>query len=233
VPLIGAMTTRNFTEIAELLAQGRRLQPTEAEHAAVVRRGLEKQAPFHKPKNSVADALLIELYAAAVRDAASDADRFGFVTSNWKDFSTTGGDRREPHPHLAELFGEVRSGYYTGVEGLVLVLRDRFGEEFDELVEESDFREEPRTLNEIVEAEQECFERVSFNRALVRADKEEGPEVAIDDLMASVAATRPAVVERYGLDNLGPYTDFEWGMINGKLSALRWVLGSEWDFLDT
>jgi len=46
-------------------------------------------------------------------------------------------------------------------------------------------------------------------------------------------AERKRVEAQYGKGSLGPYSDFEWGMINGKLSALRWVLGDEWDFLDT
>jgi hypothetical protein len=49
----------------------------------------------------------------------------------------------------------------------------------------------------------------------------------------------PDLEEKYGRDELwepiGGGRDKAWkyGFISGKLSALRWVLGSEWDFLDT
>jgi hypothetical protein len=53
------------------------------------------------------------------------------------------------------------------------------------------------------------------------------------DVWAGALKAARKVERRYGLENLGPWDDFEWGMINGKLSALRWVLGDEWDTLDT
>jgi hypothetical protein len=51
--------------------------------------------------------------------------------------------------------------------------------------------------------------------------------------MGRCAEAAPKTEKKCGLENLGPGSDFEWGMINGKLSALRWVLGDEWDILDT
>ncbi|MCD5341750.1 PIN domain-containing protein [Arthrobacter sp. AK04] len=62
VPLIGAMTTRNYDDVLELLGLGERLEPGSYENDRVVQRGLNKKAPFHRSRNSVADALLIELY---------------------------------------------------------------------------------------------------------------------------------------------------------------------------
>ena len=44
---------------------------------------------------------------------------------------------------------------------------------------------------------------------------------------------RQRVEAEYEPEELPPYSDFEWGMLNGKLATLRWVLGEEWDFLDT
>ena len=236
VPLIGAMTTRNFEEILELLRAGRIVEPTAANHRAVVERGLAKQAPFHRSRNSAADALLIELYATAIDGVELVREPHAFVTSNSEDFSVQGGDKRLPHPDVAEVFAHDESLYALGVDGLNDLLLAHFGQEVEELFAETDFVEEPRRLDEIVDAEKSLFDRIWYHRSLQREYRLEdaGDQPELERVLALAGPARKRVQETYTqLGELGPYTDFELGMLNGKLSALRWVLGSEWDFLDT
>jgi hypothetical protein len=95
--------------------------------------------------------------------------------------------------------------------------------------------ESMRNLSEILAAEQEFFDKVWYVRKLILEEKiEDGhAEPLGPDLQEHVNAAMRAIEERYGVENVGPWDDWEWGFVNGKLSALRWVLGSEWDFLDT
>jgi PIN domain len=236
IPLISAITLQNFAEISELLLRGRRLEPTESEHERVVQRALEKKAPFHRERNSVADALLIELYSSEVGGNDTVVDQYCFVTSNYLDFSLLNGDRRQPHHDISGLFTDERSRYVYDVIGLNEFLVDYFGQEFIEESEETQIvHEEPRTLAEILEAEQEYFDKVWYVRKLILIEKIEAGEhePPSPDLSDRMHAAMGAVEERYGRDNVGPWDDWDWGFVNGKLSALRWVLGSEWDDLDT
>lgn len=235
IPMLSARTLQNFSEIAELLLEGRRLESSYAEHGRVVRRALDKKAPFHLNKNSVADALLIELYSSAIENGNS-THRYGFATSNYQDFSLSNGDRRQPHPDLAPLFRGEQSSYLYAVDGLNAVLVEIFGDEFAELVDETDsVQQEPRTLPEILAAEQEFFDKIWYVRKLILEEKIEAGErdPLPPEVVKRARASMRAIEERYGADNVGPWDDWGWGFVNGKLSALRWVLGDEWDFLDT
>lgn len=236
VPLIGAMTTRNFDEVLELLRKARRVEATDAEHRGVVARGLAKRAPLHRSRNSVADALLLELYATAANASDLSRDPHAFITSNSADFSVSDGDKRQPHSDIAATFADEGSRYALGVDGLNDVLLSHFGSEIEELFEESDFIEEPRRLGEIVDAEKMFFDRIWHHRSLQHEYRlrDADDEQELKRLRAIAGPGRKRVEGTYTEPGeLRPYTDFELGMLNGKLSALRWVLGSAWDFLDT
>ena len=97
-----------------------------------------------------------------------------------------------------------------------------------------DAEEEVRTLKEVLEAENMFLDKIWFDRHLSLEYRiEQGIEDVNPEIWKGAMESARKVIEKYGEENLGPYSDFEWGMLNGKLSALRWVLGYEWDMLDT
>jgi hypothetical protein len=116
---------------------------------------------------------------------------------------------------------------------MIAALAKHFPNDFDDMLEEFDFHEEVRNWEEIREAEEEMFDRVWYQRSLYFEHREEEKGGDVEASRRITGPPRALVEAKYGAENLGPYTDFDWGMINGKLSALRWVTGSEWDFLDT
>jgi hypothetical protein len=93
----------------------------------------------------------------------------------------------------------------------------------------------PRAETEILAEIDKLFDQVWYNRHLnwkyrVKRGVEPRPDPALWKI-ANSAAQR--VRAKYPAKELGACTDFQCGMINGKLSSLRWVLGDDWDFLDT
>lgn len=233
VPLIGAMTTRNFDDILQLLRTGVRLEPSPTENGRVIHRGLAKLAPFHRSRNSVADALLIELYISAIARVNLSHNPHAFITTNSSDFSLVNGDKRQPHGDLASVFAEG-STYALGFVGLENTLHEYLGDGLSEILDESNFVENPRLLVEIQQWEQELFDRIWYQRNLnhIHHMKETDDAQGLVDLEEIAGPAMERLETQYGRP-MGPYSDFEWGMLNGKLSALRWVLGAEWDFLDT
>ena len=235
--------------IDKLFASSTPIPLSTAIKARAADRGLVKLAPFHRSANGTGDAVIIETFIDAVAERTDAADVYAFVTHNTADFSDKVGDTRLPHPDLAPHFDGTATRYVTSLGPLL--------KEFaDDLIEEStfdrEFSREPRALSELLDAENMLFKQVWYNRKWVLIDRVERgdhsrvtqPEwdaaapkdrqsMTVESVWAGMLAAMKRTEEELGPDNIGPWDDFEWGMLNGKLSALRWVMGDEWDMLDT
>jgi hypothetical protein len=105
-------------------------------------------------------------------------------------------------------------------------------------------------MSDIEDAIEELTQKIWYDRHMVSRHKlERGIEKIVpklpdlpwpkrknliqQDIWEGALKSAAKVEKRFGKENLGPWSKFDWGMMNGKLSALRWVLGDEWDMLDT
>jgi hypothetical protein len=165
------------------------------------------------------------------------------------DFSDAGSDNRKPHSDLAHMFNGQNSQFWISIVDAMKSVDPDLLEDHDT---EFNWNQEPRRLSEILEAAHLLDRQVWYNRhwnVRIAIEKGEARIVTSKEWRAAEPRSRNDLItegtwkgalasarkteKEVGIDNLGPWTDFEWGMVNGKLSALRWALGEDWDELYT
>lgn len=240
LPLLSEANYTTIARIEKLIATSMQVTISDSAKLRAIQRGIDKKAPFHISKNSSADAVIIEGFSEFVSNNQSVDNTFIFVTHNHNDFSSK--DHREPHEDFGDIFKQGNVLYFNNVpEAIATVDEDVLAD----MQFESEFFEETRGLRDILSAMDELVDKVWYNRHCNRAygiqngsiriipdgTKEYGNDVIHKAFWNGALKAARQVEQKY--DDTGPWSDFEWGMLNGKLSALRWVLGDEWDMLDT
>lgn len=164
IPTLGDTVTGTIKRIEKLFVQTPVLEISDAVKLRAAQRAIDNRAPFHRQRNSMNDALLIEMYAEAVAKP-SPRIRFAFITDNTKDFSHPNANTKLPHPDLAACFSRTKSLYFTT---LGEALRRVQPEHLADLMIEHQWIEEPRRLTEILNAIDEFTMKVWYNRHQVR-----------------------------------------------------------------
>ena len=240
LPLLSETNYATISRVEKLIETSLQIKVSDNAKIAAVQRGIDKKAPFHISKNSMADAVIIEQFSEFVSGNQSEDNFFFFVTHNHNDFSSK--DHRKPHEDFCDIFEQSNVLYFNNTPSAIEVIDDEI---LADIQFEHDFTEETRGLQEILSAMDELVDKIWYNRHCNRSygiengdirivsdgTQEYGNDVIHESIWKGALKAAQRVEEKY--DNTGPWDDFEWGMLNGKLSALRWVLGDEWDMLDT
>ena len=255
IPLLGGAAEGTLQRIEELFKKTAVMEPSDQAKARAADRGINRKAPcHHENKNSMADAVLVETYFEYVQLNARAGQRFAFVTHNKNDFSVANGNQKLPHADITAGFSKIKSMYFIN---LADCLRRIDPLRVSHRMWELEWDQQPRGLTEILKWIDRLTTQVWHNRHMNReywvetgkikiVTREEweaarnkngryNQNLIIDEIWKGALKAARAAEKRLGpgVEGAGPYSDFEWGMINGKLSALRWVIGEEWDMLDT
>ena len=119
LPMVGGTVSNVLDQIEKLLTASPVIQSTDAVTLRAARRAVDKRAPFHRDRNSMADAILIETYSDCVQAKNGAGQRFAFVTHNKHDFSVAGGSQKLPHPDIAGCFSRIKSLYFINLPELL------------------------------------------------------------------------------------------------------------------
>jgi len=129
LPTLGETAVTTVNRIEKLFARTPVIEISDAVKLRAAQRAIDNRAPFHRQRNCIDDAILIEVYADMVGGKAAAGTRFAFVTHNTKDFSHPNASDKLPHPDMAAYFSRVRSLYFITLgESLRRAQRQQFAE---------------------------------------------------------------------------------------------------------
>jgi hypothetical protein len=143
LPTLGDSAIESVARIEALFKTATVLEIPDGAKLRAAQRALDGRAPFHRQKNSMNDALLIEMYADAAGNPAARGDRFAFVTHNTKDFSATNTNNKLPHPDIAGYFSKIKSLYFTSLGEALRRLAPTL---VTDMMIEDEWAQEPRRL---------------------------------------------------------------------------------------
>jgi pyrimidine deaminase RibD-like protein len=168
----------------------------------------------------------VRLLDAGIKIERFDADLLPVLEELNRDFireirRRTKAETQDPVAPEAVGPNGFRIGYTDNGDKVEWIEED--GETFPMLLRRND--------NDILAALHEFWEKVWWNRHQVLLERiERGENITIPEA-GYTAAKR--IEEKYGRENLG-WDDVDWGLLQGRMSALSWVMGAEWEeSLDT
>ena len=92
-----------------------------------------------------------------------------------------------------------------------------------------------RKIKEIAKERDIAWDKIWYDRHKVGMEKRYPKDKDPESRKAYERGAKLAkkMEKKYGKKNLGPYDDFDWGQLNGRLETLNWILGDDWGMLDT
>ena len=153
-----------------------------------------------------------KVYEPLAEAALSQGDQVDAIATAIGEVTTMGFPATGTNNPQLEKETEMNAARAALQEGKVKATQSGFSKEYSR---------RRRTLAEIQQAEQEIFDKRWYDRHVSSGRPKVGRKPA------------KRIEKKYGKKNLGPYTDFEWGVLAGRHYALRWVLGFEWECGDT
>lgn len=122
LPILSEATQDSVNRVFRLFDLSFQTPISDTAKIKAAERAIAKKAPFHKQKNSVADAVLAEAFHEFRVEQAANFESFRFVTHNVTDFS--GKDHRQPHEDFSGIFDGKTSLYFNNTKSAIEDLLD-------------------------------------------------------------------------------------------------------------